>query len=736
MATDQHQLTTGSTFNRSISRRQFLQTVAGAAGLAVVWSSGVSAASPGLDTAGHLVANQERRSRPTDIDSYLAVNADGTITLMTGKVEYGQGIETGFAQLAAEELNVPFASVNVVMGITDKTPYDIGTFGSLSTRSTGPIIRQAAAEMHQWLVQLGAKHLGVSEDNVVAQNGAIMVRDNPSELVTYAELAAGNKAQKELSDDTPLKDPSTYTVVGQRIPRVDVPAKVTGQMKYGYDAQVPGMAHGKIVRPPATGTTLKSIDFSAAEAMPGVVGTFRDGDFAGVVASRREPVEAAVSAVKAVCTENTTGYTSENIFDVIQQTADKGQVLDEKPGDPDTALKGVAKPLSSAFNAPYVAHSPIEPKASLVRIQPDRVDVWTSTQAPFSDQEAVAKTLGVPLEQVVVTPLMSGGAFGSKTPSVTEIEAARLAKAVNRPVKVQWSREEEFQWGRPRPAAHIEIESGLDDQGNVAGWKYTFYTATRYLGADDPTRCGADAGADALEIYNLPNAKSTWYQGYAPFDPNFWRGNGASFHALSREVAMDELAEMAGMDPVSFRTKLLDKNPRMQAVMEAAVKEAGWTPGVGSTGQGIGLALGFGDGTYVAEIAHVEVDKTSGEILVKHVDVAVDCGLVVNPESVLHQVEGAVALSLSPTLQEAITFENGKVTNATFAQSNPLTIDKAPTVDLVFVEDKTQPMQGIGEPAVYEVPPAVSNAVYDAIGVRLREMPFTPDKVLAALQSK
>jgi CO/xanthine dehydrogenase Mo-binding subunit len=470
--------------------------------------------------------------------------------------------------------------------------------------------------------------------------------------------------------------------------------------------------------------------------MPGVVGTFRDGDFAGVVAERREQVEAAVSAVKAVWTENTTGYTSENIFDVIQKTADSGKVLDDKPGNPDTALKGVAKPLSSAFNAPYVAHSPIEPKASLVRIQPDRVDVWTSTQAPFSDQAAVAKTLGVPLEQVVVTPLMTGGAFGSKTPSTTEIEAARLAQAVNRPVKVQWSREEEFQWGRPRPAAHIEISTGLDDQGNVAGWKYTFYTATRYLGADQPTACGADAGADALEIYNLPNSKTTWYQGYAPFEPNFWRGNGASFHALSREVVMDELAEMAGMDPVAFRTKLLDKNPRMKAVLDAAVKEAGWTPGVGSTGQGIGLALGFGDGTYVAEIAHVAVDKTTGEIQVKHVDVAVDCGLVVNPESVLHQVEGAVALSLSPTLQEAITFNNGKVTNASFAQSNPLTIDKAPTVDLVFVEDKTQPMQGIGEPAVYEVPPAVSNAVYDAIGVRLREMPFTPDKVLAALQAK
>jgi nicotinate dehydrogenase subunit B len=717
--------------SQQVTRRRFLQAVGGSAALVVTWSS-VRFGSP-VEAAA---LQQARRTPPRDVDSYLAIGEDGTVTLATGKVEFGQGIQTGFAQLVAEELDVPFERVNVVMGITDQVPYDGATVGSQSTRRTGQVVRQAAAEMRQWLLELGAAELGVSADRLVVPDGTIAVGGDASKTVTYAKLAAGKKAQRQLGENTRLKDPAHHTIVGQEIPRLDLPTKINGEVKYGYDATVEGMVHGKIVRPPALGATLQSIDFSEAEAMPGVVGTFRDGDFAGLAAERRDQADAALAKVKAVWSPVETGNTSANIFDLIKRTADAGEVLDEEPGDPDTALAGL-QTISATFRAPYVSHSPIEPKAALVKIDLDRVDVWTSTQLPFGVQQDVAALLNRPLEQVVVTPLMSGGAFGSKSPTVAELEAGRLAQAFGKPVRIQWTRQDEFQFGRFRPAAQVEITAGLAADGNVAGWKYDLYS-TGYFpeGAAEPTRCAANLSADAGEIYTLPNAKSTWYQGHSPLSPHFWRANGTSYNTIAREVMLDELAEKAGVDPVTFRARLLGKNPRMKAVMDAVVAKSGWKPGVGSTGQGIGLALAYTDETYVATAAHVTADQTSGQIHVVHVDVAIDCGLVVNPEAARQQIEGSVNFSLSPTLREAITFDNGKVTNDSFGEYRPLTIVDAPTIDVVFVEDKTQPMAGIGEPAVAPVLGAVANAIYDGVGIRLRDLPFTPDSVLAALKAK
>ena len=728
-----------SAATRPLSRRRLLQAVGASAGLVVAWSSapGTIRAQQGASTPGAAPAAPAAQAPPTTVDSYLSINQDGTITLATGKVEYGQGIQTGFSQLVAEELDVPFEQITVIMGITDQAPFDIGTFGSQSTRKSGVFIRQAAGELHQWLLELGAQQLGLPADQVMTHNGAVVAKSDTTKTVPYAALAAGKKSARELSANSPLKDPATYTIVGQGIPRVDVPLKVNGSMKYGYDAAVDGMVHGKVVRPPALGSTLQSIDFSEAEKMPGVVGTFHDGDFAGLAAERRDQVESAYAAIKATWSEVNTGNTSENIYDLIRSTPDAGQVQDKEPGDPDTALANVPTLVSETFRAPYVSHTPLEPKSALVQITPDRVNVWTSTQAPFGVQTAVADLLKRSPEQVVVTPLMAGGAFGSKTAVVPELEAAKLTQALGRPVKIQWSREEEFQFGTFRPAAQIEVKAGLDQDGNVAGWKLDLYSAGYFPeGAEKATSASANANVNIIEIYNPPNALTTWYQGQSPLPPEHWRGNGSAFNSLARESVIDQLAEQAGQDPVSFRTKMLGQNPRMQAVMEAAVAKAGWTPGVGSTGQGIGIALAFADETYVAEVAKVAVDPTSGQIQVQDFYVAADCGLVVNPEAATNQLEGSVIFSLSPTLREMVTFDNGKVTNASWAQYQPITIAEVPTIDVVFVEDKTQPMAGIGEPAVAPVTGAVSNAVYDAIGIRLRELPFTPDRVLAAINGQ
>lgn len=733
------------TIGRPISRRRFLQTAGAAAGLTVVFASGRTYAQSGDATpvVGTPIATPspapERPQPPTDVDSYIRINEDGTATLLCGKVEYGQGIQTGFGQLVAEELNLPFESVSVIMGKTDEAPFDIGTFGSLSTRVTGPRIRQAAAGMRAWLLELGAEQLGRGVSELDLKGGSVIVAGEEATSVSYAELAAGKQVARELDPELPLKDPATFTVIGQPIPRIELEQKTNGSAKYGIDMAVEGMVYGRVVRPPAFGATLESIDFSAAETMPGVVGTFRDGDFAGLATELLEQGDAALAMVKATWTPPATTTTDKTIHDVIVSTADEGTKIgdDTEPAGPDDVISGLTEPLEFTYRAPYVNHAPIEPRSALVQIDGDRVNVWSSTQDPFSARAAVAGIVGTDLEKVVVTPMHAGGAFGSKIKPMAESEAAILAKALGRPVKMIWRRDEEFRYGQYRAAMLVKIVAGLDGDGKIAGWQYDLYSSAYFPeGAERPSPCAADWSADAAEIYGFTASKTMWYQGASPLPPYFWRVNGATTNTFAREVTMDALAERAGVDPVTFRKNHLADNQRMLAVMEAAVAKVGWTPGVGSTGQGIGIALVMEANSYVAEVAQVDVDADSGVIWIKHVTAAVDCGLIVNPQGVTDQIEGAIVLSSSTALKEKITFENGRVTNPSFEQYGMLTMREAPSVDVVFVEDKNNPMGGIGEPGVAPLPAAVANAVYDAIGIRLSELPFTPDRVLAALDNK
>jgi isoquinoline 1-oxidoreductase len=678
-----------------------------------------------------------RRSLPADVDAYLRIGPDGVLTLYTGKVEYGQGIMTGFAQLAAEELYLPLDRVSVVMGITNRAPYDNGTNGSQSTRSTGPVIRQAAAEMRQWLLELGSAHLGLPAEQLQTQNGAVVAAGDPSKSASYAELAAGRASNRTTKGGAPLKDASQYTLVGQSPPRIDLPDKVTGRMKYGYDATVPNMTYGKIVRPPSWGARLESIDFGAARRMPGVVGVFRDGDFAALAAKRPEQAKAALAAVKANWTEQQSPYTSENIYDGLKSTKDAGKSIGSPAGDAVNALTGAAHKISVRVTAPYVAHAPMEPMTALVHVQPDKTEVWTSTQVPFSCQDECAQLLNIPREQVVVYPLMSGGAYGRKNLNDAAVETARLAKAIGKPVKIQWTREEEFQWEHPRPAMLIELSAGLDANGRLNAWDWASY-ATAYFpdGSNRAVPSGADAASNVLDYYAIPNVRSIFYQGVAPLPPEFWRANGAPINSLARESAVDELAEIAGKDPVSFREALLTDKPRLIAVMHAAVDKSGWKPAVGSSGQGYGIGLGWLDGTYVAEVAKVSVDRSTGNVHVEHVDCAVDCGLVVNPMAVTRQIEGSIVMQgTSSTMNEQLTFSGGRVTLDSFAKYRPLSFSEAPTVDVLLVGDKSQPMQGVGEPAVTPVSAAISNAIYDAAGIRMRDLPFLPDKVQATLKA-
>jgi isoquinoline 1-oxidoreductase beta subunit len=390
--------------------------------------------------------------------------------------------------------------------------------------------------------------------------------------------------------------------------------------------------------------------------------------------------------------------------------------------------------------APFLAHAPIEPQAAVASVQPDKVEVWVSSQAPFGVQAAVATALKRDPESVVVYHAGEGGAFGGKVTPTVAVEATRASAALNKPVRINWTREEEFQLDQFRPAMLIDVTTGLTANGDVAGWQYDLYHASYFPpGAQRPQFTAAEQTADVTAMYpNLPNARTMNYRSHSPLPLFVWRANGRPVNALARESAIDQLAEQAGLDPIAFRDKLLKDNPRMLAVMHAVVdkaRQSGYNPSPrpNGSGSGYGFALDFGNETFVAEIAQVDVDQTSGRLAVRHVDVAVDCGLVVNPLGVTTQVEGSVVQSTSAALKEQLTFAAGRVTSTMFAQYPILTISEAPSVDVVFVEDKSKPMSGIGEPAVGPVAAAISAAVYDAVGVRLFDLPFRPDKVLAAL---
>lgn len=737
---------THNVMSRSLSRRGLVQSAGVSAGLFVFWNQGTlgqDASPAAAPQPEHGTVNTRGISYAipfnpdsTEVDAFLSVGEDGTVTLVSGKIEFGQGIKTAFGQLVAEELSLPFESVVVKLGDTSESAPTFGTFGSLSMRMNGPTIRGAAATMNAWLLELAAEQLGDNVADLTSENGTIT---GPSGAVTFADLAFGKASGKAIDPEITLKDPATYAVVGQPIFRVDVPDKVTGKQVYGIDAEMEGMVYGKIARPPSLDALLLSVDFSEAEAMPGIVGTVHipEKNFAAIVGERKDQVEAAIKVVAAEWEELTSDTTSENIHDKLKETGGEVVSLDEEEyqADPLTALTEAGVGETWTYKLPYLSHAPIEPKSALVNVTPDLVEVWVSTQGPFDARANVAATLGRDESDVIVHGMHPGGAFGSKVIPQAEIEAAWISNAVGKPVKLIWDRIEEMQFGQFRPAMRIEVTSGLDENGQIIGWNYDAYTAGYYPeGAAEPTSSASDWSANIKELYDVVASKTSLINGVSPLPPYFWRVNGATSNTYARESTIDILAEKAGMDPVAFRAGLLAQNPRLEAVMNAAVDASGWTPGVGSTGQGFGLALGFDANTYIAEVAQVAVDPETGELKVLRVDVAVDPGLAVNPEGIRHQIEGGVLMSLSAAIREEVTFEGGKLTNGTFGQYAPIVMrDTPPTVTVTIISDPTMPMSGIGEPGVAPVLGAVANAIYDACGARMFQAPFTAERILAAM---
>ncbi len=669
---------------------------------------------------------RQRRGYPEDINAYLHIAEDGTITLYSGKIEMGQGIMTSLTQMAAEELGVAMDAVHIVMGDTDTCPYDMGTFGSLTTRMFGPAVRAAAAQARLILTDLAAQRLGLPRAALTVDHGTVYATADKSRRVTYGELAKGQKITHTVDEKAILTAVERFRVMGQSPKRLDRIEKVTGAAKYAGDIRRPGMLYARLVRPPAHDARLTRVDTSAAQAMPGVTVVNQDGVVA-VLAADPETAEQALHLVKADFDLRAPALNTETIFDHLVSAASAPNTR-EPAGSLAAGHAACVQSFDVTYYNAYVAHAPMEPHTAVAELQDGKMVVWASTQGPFPVRSAVARAIGFPQENVrVFTPYVGGG-FGGKTPGPQAVEAAQLAKITGKPVQVAWTRAEEFFYDTFRPAAVVKVASGIDGTGKIVLWDHQVYGA-------------GSRGSDVF--YDVPNKMVRVYgewgggnaDGYHPFAVGPWRAPAANTNRFAAEQQIDIMAAAAGMDALEFRTKNTT-DPRMLSVLEAAGKAAGWSPRVAprKTGKGRGLACGIDAGSYVAHVAEVTVDRTTGAVKVDRVVCAQEMGVVVNPDGARMQVEGCVAMGLGYTLAEEVRFENGKILDVNFDTYHLARFSWMPKIETVLVPNDAMAPQGGGEPAIINMGAVVANAIFDATGARIHHLPMTPERVLAEIK--
>lgn len=664
--------------------------------------------------AGHAVAQEsgrggfQRHEMPNTLDSWLHIGENGKVTVFTGKVEVGQNIRTSLAQQVAEELRVPLASISMLMGDTDLTPFDMGTFGSRTTPQMGSQLRKAAASARAVLIQMAAEQWQVPETGLVAEDGA--VRDpNSQKTISYADLTHGQKLMKVISADPPVTNPNDWKIAGSAIPKRDGRDFVTGAHKYSADQIRPGMLYGKVVRPSAFHAKLTSCDTSAAGKMPGVT-VVRDGDFIGVTAPDLITAERAAAAVQAKW-EAPQQVGEKDLFEHLKstgQTPSEGRDQIVK-GSVDQARSGSSKTLQQTYTVAYIAHTPLEPRAAMAEWNDHKVTVWTGTQRPFAVREELASAFHMQEENARVIVPDTGAAYGGKHTGEVAVEAARLAKAAGKPVRLVWTREEEFTWAYFRPAGVIEVKSAVNPDGTLVSWEFDNYNS-------GPAGMGTP--------YEVPNQRIEFHPADSPLRQGSYRSLAAAANFFARESHMDELAHELKIDPLEFRLKNL-KDERLRGVFQAAADRFGWGKDKPAKNHGYGIAGGIEKNGHVATCAEVAVEK--GQVKVIRVVEAFDCGAVVNPQGLRNQISGAIVQGLGGALFEDIHFDNGRILNAHLAGYRvPRFTDLPPQVDVVIVNRKDQPSMGAGETPLVGIAPAVANAIFHATGVRLRSLPLVP----------
>jgi CO/xanthine dehydrogenase Mo-binding subunit len=693
-----------------LARREFFKILG--AGIAVFVATKDALAAQETPPGSRSFHNEEL---PKEISSWLHVAGDGTVTGFTGKAEMGQNIRTSISQTIADELRVPFESVRLVMADTTLTPFDAGTFGSRTTPTMTPQFRRVAEAARNLLIGVAAREWNVAPEGLVAADARVTDPASKRSL-SYAELARGKTLAQNLPAEDPVTPATEWKVAGKPLPKVDGRTFVTGSHQYTSDIRIEGMLYGKVLRPPSFGATLTSYDDAAAKAMSGVT-IVRDGEFVGVAALSEHEAQKALDAIHAQWKEMPQ-VSSKEIFSYLKKNAEptSNERFRRQKGSVEEGFAAAAHRLDATYNVAYIAHAPLEPRAAVAQWVDGKLTVWTGTQRPFANRDELASVFHLPESNVRVIVPDTGAAYGGKHTSDAAIEAARLARAAGKPVRVVWTREEEFTWAYFRPAGVIEVKSGITGDGKLTAWDFHNY----------------HSGMSGIETpYDVANQLTQYHQVPLILRSGSYRGLAATANHFARETHMDALARVAKLDPLEFRLKNLS-DARMRAVLEAAAKSFGWPRKKTQAGQGFGIACGAEKGSYVAACAEVAVDHASGAVRVVHVVEEFECGAIVNPDGLSNQVIGAIIQGLGGALFEAVEFENGRIKNPHFATYRVPRFRDVPEIEAVLLDRKDIPSAGAGETPIMTIAPAVGNALFDATGVRLNNLPLVQNGLRAA----
>jgi len=694
------------------------------------------------------------------LDAWLRINADGTVTVFTGKVELGQGILTAFEQIVADGLAVNPARIRIIAGDTAQTPDEGFTAGSQSMEYGGTALRYACAEARQILLDLAIEHfkLGAHLDFKTAVVDGTIVVGSEHRKVTYWELARTLDLHREATGSVALMPPETHQYIGKSRPRRDIPRKVTGGAAYVQDIRLPGMLHGRISRPPSYGAELLDFDDARVHALPGVVAVVRDGRFLGVVAEREEQAVAARDELRQVARGGPVPARRRDleIYKRLKSLPAEEHVIANKGEGPAPAS---AVSLAASYTRPYTAHASIGPSCAVAQLKDGQLQVWTHSQGVFPLQRDLAKALDMDAAKIRCIHAEGSGCYGHNGADDVALDAALLARAAQgRPVKVQWMRDDEFGWEPFGPAMSIDLRASLDDAGKIVDWEHHVWTNTH---STRPQKDGVNllaawhlaqpkppgkpqiipqpaGGGDrnAIPLYDLPRQKVVHH--FIPEMPirvSALRGLGAYANVFAIETFIDDLAAAAKLDPVEFRLRHLG-DPRAAAVVKAAADLAGWQPGLaggGGKGRGIGFAKYKNLSAYLAVVVAVEVDHASGAVRVRQAKAAIDAGQTVNPDGLVNQTEGGIIQAVSWTLKEQVTFSPEHITSRDWTRYPILTFPEVPEIQVSVLDRPAEKSLGAGEAAQGPMAAAVGNAVFHATGVRLRDLPLSPDKIKAAL---
>ena len=748
------------------TRRQFLKTTGG---LVVSFKLFPSISAFGQTTVGPGID-----ADPTLLDSWLGIAQDGTVTVYSGKVDLGTGVETALAQIVAEELDVPFNRIHMI-GLDTTKAIDQGiTAGSRTIERGGPQLRQAAAAARQELLKLAAARLSAPADKLIVKDGVVSVAGEGAKKISYGELIGGKQFNVKISatgtgwnmkvaPEVRAKEVKDYKIVGTSQKRIDLPPKLTGEFTFANDVRVPGMLHGRVVRPPTITSKPASIDESSVKNIPGLVKVVQEGSFLGVVCTTEWAAIKAAQALKVTWSQPATKMpaSADDVYSFLKNTKSLRDQVSVNKGNPDIALAQASKTYEASYRWPFQLHGMMGPPCAVADVGKDQATIYTGTQGSFETRKAVAEMLGFPEKNVRVLYREASGSYGRMGADDVAEDAALLSRAIGKPVRVQWMRADEHGWEPKGPAQLDLARAGVDAQGKIVAWDFADrgfpltaasgnglrLLASRQIGMKPTAEGNSNGTQGGGEMYAIENQRCSaplvpWVQAdETPLRTGYLRAPGDIARCFASESFIDEIAADLRVDPVQFRMRYLNENKRGADALAAVAKQAKWqertSPAAASSGSiatGRGVAISNRAGTICGAVAEVEVDKSTGNVAVKRFILSHDCGLIINPDGLKNQIEGNIVQGVSRALMEEVKFDSSGITTLDWKSYPVIKFPDVPEIDIILINRPEMPALGGGEPSSAPIAAAIANAIFDAVGARLREAPFTPTRVLAGMK--